>query len=294
MKQTAFFSTLVLASAVFVACDKDINSNDKPAKMEIKISASADTRATDYGFDTGDKIGIYVVNYKGGNPVALASIGNHVDNICFTYNGSWTAPEPIYWLDNSTHADFYLYYPYAQVQNVSAHPFTIATNQSTAASYTQSDFMTGKASDVTPTQDAIMLTAQHRMSRATIEVKPGNGFTTESLAKANIAVKINGVKCNTNINIATGAVSVAGEASSITPLLENGIYKAIIAPQSVAEGNLITITIDGRDFNLKKSFTFEPGKSHKFTVTASKTSSGVNVTIDGWKDNGEDNGGVAE
>lgn len=65
-------------------------------------------------------------------------------------------------------------------------------------------------------------------------------------------------------------------------------------PQTVADGNLITITADGRDFNLQKGFTFESGKNHNFTITLSKTSAGVNVNITPWIDDDADNGGTAE
>ena len=35
-------------------------------------------------------------------------------------------------------------------------------------------------------------------------------------------------------------------------------------------------------------------RRHKFTVTLSKTSNGINVTIGQWEDDGTDNGGTAE
>ena len=107
-------------------------------------------------------------------------------------------------------------------------------------------------------------------------------------------MKINGVKCNSTVNLSTGAVTATGDATSVTPLFSDNSYKALIVPQTVGAGNLITVTVDGRDFNLKKEFTFESSKSHKFTVTLSKTSNGVNVNINPWGDDGTDNGGTAE
>ena len=52
-------------------------------KMEIHISPSI-TRATDFGFETGDCVGLYVVNYSGSTPGSLAAKGNHVNNKRFT------------------------------------------------------------------------------------------------------------------------------------------------------------------------------------------------------------------
>ena len=262
-------------------------------KLEIRINPSV-TRATDYGFETGDCIGLYVVNYSGNTPGSLSNTGNHVDNMRFTYNGTWNPDKVITWADSNTHADFYLYYPYANVQNTAAYPFSVKADQSTEAAYKASDLMAGKALNVTPSENAISIPVNHVMSRISIELEAGNGFTAESLAKADVAVRINGVKCNATLNIATGSVSATGESATVIPLHENNAYKALIVPQTVEEGNLITVTADGRDFNLKKASTFESAKSHRFTVVLSKTSAGVNVNINPWIEDGEDNGGTAE
>ncbi|MDE7347327.1 MAG: fimbrillin family protein [Muribaculaceae bacterium] len=262
-------------------------------KMEIRISPSM-TRATDYGFESGDCIGLYVVNYSGSTPGSLSDSGNNVDNMRFTYDGTWIPDNTITWTDSQTHADFYLYYPYANVKNVAAHPFSVKADQSTEAAYKASDLMAGKTLDVAPSEDAISIPVSHAMSRITITLEAGNGFTAESLAKADVTVKINGVKCDASLNIASGAVTASGNPASVVPFHDNNEYKALIVPQTVEEGNLITVTADGRDFNLRKAFTFESTRSYKFTVTLSKTSAGVNVNINPWIEDGEDNGGTAE
>ncbi len=266
---------------------------DPPAveKMEIKISPSLlSSRATDYGFETNDRIGLYVVN----RPGSLANTGNHVDNMRFTYSGSWTPDSQIFWADEETHADFYLYYPYAAVKSVSAHQFDVRPDQSAEADYKASDMLVGKAIDVAPTEEAITIPADHVMSRVVINLEAGNGFTAESLAAASVSVKINGVKCGSTVDIASGNVTPTGSATSVTPLFAENAYKAIIVPQTVDETDLITVTVDGRDYNLRKAFKFEPAVSHKFTVTLSKTSNGLNVNINPWTDDGTDNGGTAE
>ena len=262
-------------------------------ELEIRISPSV-TRATDYGFETGDCVGLYVVNYSGSTPGSLASMGNHVNNMRFTYNGIWTPDTPVVWADNNTHADFYLYYPYTKVDNVGAHPFSVRTDQSTEQAYKASDFMLGKTLNIAPSEEAISIPVSHAMSRIQIFLEAGNGFTAESLAKANVSVKINGVKCSSTINIATGEVTPTGETTTLTPLFTENYYKALVVPQTVETGNLITATVDGHDYNLQKGFTFESAKSHKFTITLSKNSAGVNVSINPWIEDGSDNGGTAE
>lgn len=301
--KTSIAAVLIAGVAVFAtSCSK--SSPDEPTptppepgkeKIEIKISpAIAEARATDYGFETGDRIGLFVVNYNGSTPGTLANSGNYVDNMRFTYNGTWTPDTPIYWQDNTTRADFYLYYPYADVKSVNSYPFEVRADQSTEAAYKASDLMVGKAVNIAPTASATQIPVSHVMSRIMLYLEAGNGFTKESLAAATVSVRINGVKCSSTVNLATGTATATGNHTSVTPLATDNAYKALIVPQTVAEGNLITVTVDGREFNLKKGFTFVGAKSHKFTVTLSKTSNGVNVGINPWTDDGTDNGGTAE
>lgn len=304
MKLFFKYNVLLFSAAFQVGCSGGQHSTeptspspDTPSekKLDIKISPSViASRATDYGFETGDCIGLYVVNYSGSTPGSLSNSGNHVDNMRFSYNGIWTSDKMITWADNTTNADFYLYYPYANIQNVAAHSFSVKADQSTEAAYKASDLMAGKVLNVAPSAEVISIPVNHAMSRITISLEAGNGFTAESLAKADIAVKINGVKCDATLNIASGAVSAIGESTTVTPQNTGNEYKALIVPQTVEEGNLITVTVDGRDFNLRKAFTFESAKSHKFAVTISKISTGVNVNINPWIEDGEDNGGTAE
>lgn len=263
-------------------------------KIEIRISPSLASRATDYGFETNDCIGLYVVNYDGATAGMLKDNGNHVNNMRFTYSGSWTPDTPVYWKDDDTHADFYLYYPYKSVSSVSAMPFDVAPDQSSEMAYKASDMLWGKATDATPMATAIGIPAAHIMSRIDVRVEAGNGFTRESLAAAIVSVRVNGLQCKSTVNLATGTVTPTGERVNVTPFAKDGAYVAIVTPQTVPDGNLITVTVNGQEFNLRKGFTFQSGKSHQFNVIVSKTTNGINVSISPWEQDGIDNGGTAE
>lgn len=260
---------------------------------------AATSRATDYGFEKNDAIGVYVVNYKDGQPGVLQPSGNHVDNMRFTYNATWTPDPPVYWLDNRTKADFYVYYPYNATVDLHAHAVTIPADQSTGADYKKGDFLWGKTAGVAPRTEAVSVTVDHVFSQARILVKPGNGFTDESLAAATVSVRLNGIRTQATVDLANGKVAVGGDKQSVVPFLEEGAYKAIVAPQAVTVEGLVTITVDGREFNLKQDdqspeLTFEAGHRHTLTITVSKTSNSVNVDIGDWEDDGIDHGGVAE
>ena len=161
-------------------------------------------------------------------------------------------------------------------------PWTVNADQSTTEKYKASELLIGKTMDVTPTENAVKIDAKHVLSQMIINLVAGNGFTEASLAAAKISVKINRLKTQATANLSTGAVTAKGDDTDVIPLKEEGnSYKAV----------------DGRDFNLPKSSqfsAFEAGKKHKFTVTLSKTSNGVNVNISKWEDDGIDYGGTAE
>ena len=302
MKSAVLLPLFLFSLGLLTSCSHESDDSapvtppSEPKKLEIKISPSLrESRATDYGFETGDCIGLYVVNYSGSTPGTLANSGNHVDNMRFRYNGEWIPDSPIFWADNETHADFYLYYPYnTNVQSVSNYSFSVKADQSAESAYKASDLMIGKTSNVAPSTATTVIPVNHVMSRVVITLEAGNGFTKESLAQSDVKVRINGVKRGASVNIATGEIHPAGEPAAITPFFTEGSYKALIVPQTVDEGSLITVTVDGRDYNLNKAFTFESAKSHKFTVTLSRTSNGVNVSINPWNEDDIDNGGTAE
>ena len=304
MKNYLFLATF--CSAVMLSCssggggtEPDIpnpSQPDKPSVEKLPISISTTiTRATETTFENGDQIGLFVVNRNAdGTADVLKPSGNYVDNMLFTYNSTWTPATTIYWKDETTKADFYLYYPYRKtVSSVTAMLFDINANQSDVTAYKAADLLIGSTQNVAPTKSAVGIVAKHVMSQVEIVLKAGAGFTDASLAASKVAVSLNGLKTSATVDIASAAVTATGSATAVTPYKDGTVYHAIVVPQEVSQTNLITVNVDGRDYNLTKAFTFVSGKSHTFTVTLDKTSSGVNVTIGAWENDGTDNGGTA-
>lgn len=290
---------LALMSACSSGEEEPVKNPEIPVKripITLNCGLTSNTRVTDYGYEKQDKIGLYVVNYDGETPGVLRNTGNYVDNMRFIYDTTWKPDKEIYWKDESTKADFYCYHPYGTPSDLTSYVFTINEDQSTEQGYKTSDFLYGKTAGVSPTEKAVSITTNHLFSCILINVEAGNGFTTETLSQADINVKINGIKTEAKIDLTKGVATATGIAKTILPF-ENGSnrsYKALIVPQTVSANNLITITIDDRDFNLKKEFTFVGGKRHTIPVTVSKTSNGINVGVGPWEEDEEDNGGTAE
>lgn len=172
-------------------------------------------------------------------------------------------------------------------------PFDVAADQSAVAAYKASDLLVGSKLNVAPKKQAVGIVAKHVMSQVEIVLKAGNGFTNASLASAEVSLRLNDMKTSATVDLSTAAVTATGTASSLTPYKDGGTYRAIVVPQKVDMGNLITVTVDGTDYNLKKAFTFTAGKRHTFTVTLAKTGSGIDVSIGAWDVDDTDNGGTA-
>lgn len=263
------FALASIATLMF-SCSKNFVETPFEEKLPINISVDVQTRANDTTFESGDTVGIYVVNYDGTTAGTLTSAENYVNNACFTLTTDWSSDEKLYWKDESTKADFYAYYPYGNPTDISAYPFSVKTDQSIEADYWASDFLWGKRSGVTPTKDAVAITTEHLFSNALVYIKAGEGYTAEELAAANIEVKIGNVKSDAAINLATGVATAMGSATEIIPWNTGACYRAMIVPQTISsDTNLISIIIDGQEYTYATDITFVAGTQHKIEVTIS-------------------------
>lgn len=291
------------AAMIFVSCSKNVETPvpetptpenpAEPTKIPINVATSLWTRATDSAFEINDKVGIYVVNFNGVSAGTLADSDNHIDNMCFTYSGSWTPTTPIYWADQTTKADFYCYYPYSSsVNSVSACAFSVQTDQSSEANYKASDFLWGKRDAVTPTAEPVQITVKHVFSNIIVKLRGGDGYTDADMERAKVTVL--GLKVNAAINLATGAATATGSAYDITPKQEDYGYRALIVPQSVSNAPLIKVEIDDNQYVLTQGITFEANKQHTCTLTVNRIGNGINIGIGGWQTDDHDYGGTVE
>lgn len=294
------FILFALAASV-CGCDKAPVSGPENVPVEtmrIPITLTTDiwTKATDTGFEVNDKVGIYCVNYNGGTAGTLATSGNHVDNISFTYNGSlWNPATPVYWKDQTTKADFYCYYPYtASISNVNSLAFSVKADQSSIANYKASELLWGKTEGAQPSEDPVKITTRHAMSNVLVFVKPGKGYTNETLASEQISVALLGLKTAAKINLANGKVTAEGNSTEMVPYKENGYWRALVVPQDVVGAQLVKVTVGSSVYTLSQTVSFSSNKQHKCTITVNKVSEGINIGIGGWESDDTDFGGTVE
>lgn len=301
MKKTLFILVLMTALA---GCSSGGDDNLSPTpppiptpsadeRIEVSITATM-PEAADKTFAQGDRGGLYMAYATGDDSeITLKASGNYINNLPFTYSGSWTTASKAYWKDSTTRANLYFYIPYnPSTANAKAMVFSVKANQSKEAAHRASDLLTGSALNVVPTARPVAIAMRRTMSILRIKLEAGAGFSVDDLANA--TVRINDTMTNATVDLASANITPTGQPVAITPMKTNDGYEAFIVPQSVPDGDIITVTVNGDDYNLRQAMSFAAGKTYECIVTISKASGGLNATITKWEDDGTDYGGTAE
>ena len=251
-------SLALLACLLGTGCNKTKTPTPEP-KIPIRISSTV-TKVSEDSFESGDAIGLYVVNAGRASESAewsstpLQNGGNHLDNILFSYEEStneWKADKEYYWKDSATPADFYCYYPYqASVGNVASVSLTLPSDQSSEQAFKAAEVLWGKSELQSPSDNKVSITTTHRTSQIIIRILPGKGFDEQSLKESLKSVKINNIKCSCSLNLKDGSLSAEGEVQDVVPYYDGSAYRALIAPQSIESQKLITLEVDGIERSL--------------------------------------------
>ncbi len=301
-KFTRTVAIALLASLLGISCRQTTHEQPQPSGQPIRINAVCVPSENavldnDTAFEDGDRAGLYVVNRINGKMESLLPSGNHIDNMRFTYHGTWTPSQPIYWMDEQTKADFYLYYPYSsEMDDPRYWTVNVPTDQSTEAAMLQADVLVGRAFNVAPASQAVELKARHMMSRLTITLQASQGMTEEKLREADLKVLVNGLITEATVNIATAIATASGtERHDIQACQTDALTFTVTAvPQTVTEGAFITIVVNGDRYTLRRAVTLKQGTWHHATVKVGAANGNIGVTIGGWTIDNTDYGGTAQ
>ncbi len=288
---------LFLSLLLLTACGSDdVAPQPEPVQPETERTAvNIQTRTDDTPQGVQVQAGLYMVNFSNGRHGQLLAANNYVNNQLLTWTGSaWQTSSPIYWNDMETPADFYAYAPYqTSVSDARQMPFSVQTDQTTAAALTESDLLWGTVQEQSPSQDDFSLILTHRLCQLNIVVTAEAGFSENELKASDVAVTFGGSITSGFIDLATGVVTASGTANDVK-CMNNGdlSYKAILIPQVVPFSNLIQVNWKGNVYTLQNSFNMEAGLQYTITVRLKKSKSGFDIGIDGWDIIGEDFGGT--
>lgn len=275
---------LPLVIPALTACQDDNFAPNISTEGTMPIEIGAEypllSRASENGFDFGDRIGVYVAQYAGDNAVSLASPDIYAKNISYTLQEStaqWTGSTNLYWDDIKGGADIVGYYPFVEViDNPENMSVSVSQRQdapataTTLSGYEASDFMRAAVQKAMPTQGRVNLMFKHLMAGVRITLQPGTGFTDADWSTVQKHITISNTIKDAVVNLQTGTVNTTGNAApEITPCVYGNDYRAVVVPQTVDAGKrLLNITIDGKSytFSRNESITFAQGKLHSFTI----------------------------
>lgn len=267
--------------AGLISCGSE-DSESVASDNVIRIDAvhpGQTTRVNSTGFDTGDKVGVYVV----GNGELLQPFGNSVNNAMFTYSGNaWTPLRTYYW--NTGLQDVYAYYPYdAGVDNIDEYSFKVQTDQSTANGYSQSDFLWAKTEAVQASGSPVTLKFGHLLSRAIVQIEKGEDFEGE--LPDNIEVKLHNTVTTASVDISSGSASKDSHAATESikmQKLSKSRFVAIVVPQRIdTRRPLVEIIVDHVSYLMEGTISFREGWQHTITITLTANPQQSEIEIGG-------------
>lgn len=247
------------------------------------------TKVNAAGFVDKDALGLFAVNYSEENIVAgtLADNGNQADNVKYVFDeaaNKWTPTKKVYYKDVNTNVDLYLYYPHqSSVTEVNAANFEVQKDQSSAATasslsgYEASDFLWGKAVNITPSENKVAVQLSHKMAAVNVILVEKEGFAEGEFASLEKGIILTNTTRKAKINFATGEVSALGNAQQDGIVMcpqSSGSFRAVVVPQTVEAGEkLFAITIDGVSYGFRNSaasVTYAAGKQTDVTINIKK------------------------
>ena len=294
MKINRLLTVLALTSLVW-SCAKEqvfepiVENGEEliPLNIDGSINQEA-TKATAAGFVDKDAVGLYAVNYLENNTIAgtLVNEGNQADNVKYIFdepNYKWNPVRPVYYKNVNTNVDLYLYYPYqGEISDVNEANFEVKKDQSAAATstslsgYEASDWLWGKAENITPSESRVQVPLSHKMAGVQVTLNEGNGFDEGEYASLEKGVILTNTTRKATIDYSNGSVTPVGspqlDGIVMCPQVD-GTFRAVVIPQTVAAGTqLFAITVDGISYSFKQSenVSYQQGKMLNVTINIKK------------------------
>lgn len=270
---------LVLTAAAFglAGCSKE-ESAPIAGEKQVRIDPTIVSRATEVDFETGDRIGLTIA----ASDEALGS-----ENNCLTFDeatGVFSSDLKWFSKEGAT-ATLSAYYPYDEAGVPMT--FAVKADQTAAADYAASDFMTAAKADVEPTASAVGMTFRHRMTKLLIRVNNTTGTKVARIVVGNF--------CGTAaVDVAAGTVT-ADAASEKIDAAANAVeadktYRVLVVPQAAA----LSVTVemaDGKSMTQQQTMT-ELKSGGQYAVALELADDSFDVTISGDIENWTDEGTI--
>lgn len=331
MKKNRFFIALAMTTATLAlgACgnenEPEVVDLTKPIELSVNPAAVMTRSLISSGnttFEDNDAIGVYL-GAPAADDNATALNSGRFQNVKRTYgSGGWSG-NSIYWQSSTQKHTIYAYYPFTGTDGMAVADdkiaVSIAENQAanSGKGYKDADYM-WKQSAMVPTNSAVTITLDHKMSLIKVTMQAGDGFTNLTEVAA-LTPAIHGtIYKGGSWSLTDGAITTTTDGSdnsftSIKPYIENNAsatsdasltYYAIVMPNTTFSNGAKFISLTASDntsyvYNLALNgggnLVTAAGTFYDFKLTANKT--GISLSsfnIGAWTSSGTTTEGNAE
>lgn len=277
----------ICVTATVLSCSDDAGTtppsdgNHHALSFNI-VHPSALSRATEYDFEQGDKIGLYIC--KAGT--TLEPSGNEINNEALTYDGStWNASQKLF-LDNGTY-NVYAYYPYTSVTSIEDMSVEVKTDQSQWKDYTASDIMYACHMNYSDLQSPISLVFGHVMSKVTVRLIKSEGYEGDLPTDANVYIHNTVTQATMDFNSGTATKKQKVATNTIKARQKNAYtYEAIVVPQRLdTRVPLIEIEMNGVSYLFESKFIFKKGMNHTVNIVIPSSPDQIKIEIGATTEN---------
>ena len=164
---------LLIASCVN-KIDDEIKESNIPISFSVKTSKTT-TKAAKSTFETGDRTGVFAM--LTGNSLDKQ---RYIDNLLLECgeDSKLISKKEVYYPEGDATLDFISYYPY-QTASVSKGSsllnVAVQADQSKAADYSLSNFMTARIEDVSNSEKTVKLEYKHQFAKIKLVLTPKEG-----------------------------------------------------------------------------------------------------------------------
>lgn len=280
IKYTIIYLTAALLATT--SCSKEEGNSDN-GQLLLAPALPNMSKATETEFESGDRFGIYAVEYKEDAPLPLQLSGNWANNSMALYNGTNWSISPVIWWNNASKLDVIAYYPYNSNPNsVDNYLFTIEEDQRESG-FTLSDLMWAKAKGAERSAGAVALNFRHKLSRLDIKLIRGDEF--EGDIPADAVVRVMGTVSSAIMDMESGGIEKNPQGKEMTITAHQrgvGEYSAIIVPQKILNQiPLVEILVNNVSYLVSSRFIFEEGVRHTLNITLNSDPNKILITIGG-------------
>lgn len=264
---------LLLMPLMLAMCQKQDDTDPVGISFSAKINEMS-TRAVGTAFENGDEISVFACH-----EASLAS-SNYAQNVRYRFNNDlFSASSPVTYPRKDAALTFYAVYPYGNY-SVPELRFSVDTDQSTHAAYTESDLMT--SSTTAKMKEIVELKFSHRLSKVVLNLNSAD------LSSAD--VRFIQVYTSLDADIAGNVYKETGRKSDVIAFNASAeSFMAILPPQTIPAGSQFAeIRVGDKvyDWVAESDIVLSSGVEHVYTATLNGKSVTISADINSW--NGSD------